>query len=48
MLERRSSVNKQTIAKALKDIPKILKRHSPELLTGIGIAGMIFTTISAV
>lgn len=41
-------MNKQTIAKALKDVPKILKKHSPELLTGIGIAGMIFTTITAV
>lgn len=41
-------MNKQIIMKALKDVPKILKRHSPELLTGIGIAGMIFTTITAV
>ena len=41
-------MNKQTIVKALKDVPKILKKHSPELLTGIGIAGMIFTTITAV
>lgn len=41
-------MNKQTIAKALKDVPKILKRHSPGLLTGIGIAGMIVTTITAV
>lgn len=41
-------MNKQTIAKVLKDVPKILKKHSPELLTGIGIAGMIFTTITAV
>ena len=41
-------MNKQTIANALKGVPKILKRHSPEILTGIGIAGMIFTTITAV
>lgn len=41
-------MNKQTVVKVLKDIPKILKKHSPELLTGIGIAGMICTTISAV
>ena len=41
-------MNKQTFVKALKDVPKILKKHSPELLTGIGIAGMIFTTITAV
>lgn len=41
-------MNKQTIAKALKDVPKILKKHSPELLTGIGIAGMIAAAITAV
>lgn len=41
-------MNKQIIANALKGVPKILKRHSPEILTGIGIAGMIFTTITAV
>lgn len=41
-------MNKQTIAKAFKGIPKILKRRSPEILTGIGIAGMIVTTITAV
>lgn len=41
-------MNKQIVMKALKDVPKILKRHSPEILTGIGIAGMIFTTVTAV
>lgn len=41
-------MNKQTIAKVLKDIPKIFKKHSPEILTGIGIAGMVATTIAAV
>lgn len=41
-------MNKHSISKALKAIPKVLKRHSPEILTGIGIAGMIFTTITAV
>lgn len=41
-------MNKQILVKALKDVPKILKKHSPELLTGIGIAGMIFTTVTAV
>ena len=41
-------MNKQTITNALKGVPKILKRRSPEILTGIGIAGMIFTTITAV
>lgn len=41
-------MNKQALTKFLNGIPKILKRHSPEILTGIGIAGMIFTTITAV
>lgn len=41
-------MNKQIIIKTLKDVPKILKRHSPEILTGVGIAGMIVTTITAV
>lgn len=41
-------MNKQSIAKAFKSVPDVLKRHSPEILTGIGIAGMIFTTITAV
>ena len=41
-------MNKQSISKAVKDVPKFLKKHSPEILTGIGIAGMIITTITAV
>ena len=41
-------MNKQTISNALKGAEKALKKHSPEILTGIGIAGMIATTISAV
>lgn len=41
-------MNKQTIAKILKGVPNVLKRRSPEILTGVGIAGMIFTTITAV
>lgn len=41
-------MNKQSLSKAFKDVPKFLKKHSPELLTGIGIAGMIITTITAV
>lgn len=41
-------MNKQTIANALKEAEKALKKHSPEILTGIGIAGMIATTITAV
>ena len=31
-----------------KDTEKVLKKHSPEILTGIGITGMITTTVLAV
>lgn len=41
-------MNKQTIAKAFKNISKVLRKHSPAILTGIGIAGMIVTTVAAV
>lgn len=41
-------MNKQFIAKVLKGVPKVIKRHSPEILTGIGIAGMIFASVNAV
>lgn len=41
-------MNKQVMSKAFKDIPKVLKKHGPEILTGIGIAGMIAATIAAV
>lgn len=41
-------MNKQSIAKVLKGVPKVIKRHSPEILTGIGIAGMIFAAVNAV
>lgn len=41
-------MNKQTIANAWKGVSKVLRKHSPEILTGIGIAGMIVTTITAV
>ena len=32
----------------MKNAQKSMKKHSPEILTGIGIAGMIATTVSAV
>lgn len=41
-------MNKQTIANTLKAVQKAVKKHSPEILTGIGIAGMIVTTVTAV
>lgn len=41
-------MNKQALAKVFKNVPVFLKKHSPEILTGVGIAGMVITTISAV
>lgn len=36
------------VGKIFGDIHKALRKHSPEILTGIGIAGMITTTVLAV
>ncbi len=41
-------MDKKTIAKVLGSVAKALKKHSPELMTGIGIAGMIAATVTAV
>lgn len=41
-------MNKQVIANLAKSVRRSLKKHSPEILTGIGIAGMIAATITAV
>lgn len=41
-------MNKQVFSKFLKGVPKFLKKESPKILTSIGIAGMIITTITAV
>lgn len=41
-------MNKQTVVNFAKDVGKTLKKHSPALLTGIGIVGMITTTVTAV
>lgn len=41
-------MNKPNVTKFLADIHKGISKHSPEILTGIGIAGMITTTILAV
>ena len=41
-------MTKQTVVEALKSAQKSMKKHSPEILTGIGIAGMLATTVSAV
>lgn len=36
------------IQQLLKSTGQIMKKHSPEILTGIGVAGMVATTIMAV
>lgn len=41
-------MNKSHVTKFFKSINKGLTKHSPEILTGIGIAGMITTTVLAV
>lgn len=41
-------MDKQTLVNAFKGVRAAAKRHSPEILTGIGIAGMITATIMAV
>ena len=39
---------KKEIAKSLLSLKTVIKKHSPEILTGIGIAGMLTTTVMAV
>ena len=41
-------MNKSKISVILKDIRTGLSKHSPEILTGIGITGMITTVVLAV
>ena len=41
-------MNKSKISVISKDIRTGLSKHSPEILTGIGIAGMITTVVLAV
>lgn len=41
-------MNVQNISKVVKNLTLAAKKHSPEILTGIGIAGMITTVILAV
>lgn len=41
-------MNKQKVPKFAKGLKLSLAKHSPEILTGIGIAGMITTTVIAV
>ena len=41
-------MNKPNVALFLKNVKRTLSKHSPEILTGIGIAGMVTTTVLAV
>lgn len=41
-------MNKPNMAALFKDVKMALSKHSPEILTGLGIAGMITTTVLAV
>lgn len=41
-------MNKPNLAKFFKNAQTMVSKHSPEILTGIGIAGMITTTVLAV
>lgn len=41
-------MNKPNMAALFKDLRTAVSKHSPELLTGLGIAGMITTTVLAV
>lgn len=41
-------MSKTNLAKFIKNAKRTLSKHSPEILTGIGIAGMVTTTVLAV
>lgn len=41
-------MNKPNVSKIFKDAKTLMSRRSPEILTGIGIAGMLTTTVLAV
>lgn len=41
-------MNKPNVARYFKTVSRLVKKHSPEILTGLGIAGMITTTVLAV
>ena len=41
-------MNKEAISKFARDVRTSLSRHSPAILMGIGIAGMVTTTVVAV
>lgn len=41
-------MNKPNVSNFIKNVQTAITKHSPEILTGIGIAGMITTTVLAV
>ena len=41
-------MSKGTLAKVVNDLRVAVDKHSPEILTGLGIAGMVTTTVLAV
>lgn len=41
-------MDKQSVSNFIKGVQKSMAKHSPEILTGLGIAGMITTTVLAV
>lgn len=41
-------MNKEKLANVVKNTKAAMSKHSPEILTGIGIAGMLTTTVLAV
>jgi hypothetical protein len=41
-------MNKLTLSNVVKTVQTTITKHSPEILTGLGIAGMVTTTIMAV
>lgn len=41
-------MNKESVTKFFKNIQNGMSKHSPEILTGLGIAGMVTTTVLAV
>jgi hypothetical protein len=47
-LKGEKAMNKQGLSGIVKSVRTAMKKHSPEILTGIGIAGMIGATVLAV
>lgn len=41
-------MNKQAITTTLKSLQKTMRKHSPAILTSVGVAGMVVTTVMAV